>query len=282
MDEWTPKTVALVRLQRNKRLHKLLLRIIFTVFLPACAFAGSIPTENNDRSYSTGLPDGIWHSKPGNPAIQWCIDHASNGDTILVYPGTYYEHLDFLGKAIVVNGVAGAEETVIDGGGTGSIVTFLSGEDTTSVVEGLTLRNGGGTKYQSWLQGGGIYAREASCKVIDCTIKNNIIGSIDKGSSGGGFRISHAYLVMRDCIVRNNEAQNGGGGTMVNVRGIITGCRFSGNVAFGEREWGEYDGGCGSALQLYASDGLLVYNNEFSNNTLPMLKRVKPAVAAER
>jgi len=248
----------------------MLLRIFFTVFLPACAFAGSIPNENNDCSNSTGLPDGIWHSKPGNPAIQWCIEHASDGDTVLVYPGTYYEHLDFLGKAIVVKGVAGAEETVIDGGGVGSVVTFLSGEDTTSILEGLTLRNGGGTEYlHDYLLGGGIYANESSLKILDCRIVNNVIGSINNHSSGGGLNIYRSDLVMRDCIISNNEAQRGGGGSISNVRGIISGCRFTGNVAFGEREWGEYDGGEGGALHLSNCDGLLVCNNEFSNNTAP-------------
>ena len=72
----------------------------------------------------------------------------------------------------------------MDGGGQGSVVTFLSGEDTTSVLDGLTLRNGGGTDYLSYLRGGGIYAIEASCKIIGCTISNNIIGSIDKNSLG--------------------------------------------------------------------------------------------------
>jgi len=240
MDKNVHQTVALIRLQGKKRLKSLILRIIFAVFLPACAFAGYIPTENNDSSGSTGLPDGIWHSKPGNPAIQWCIDHASNGDTILVYPGTYYEHLDFLGKAIVVKGVAGAAETVIDGGGTGSVITYSSGEDTTSVIEGLTLRNGCGKYYggNSWA-GGGINSSEASFKVLKCIISDNIVGSIDGLSSGGGLYVyACPYLVIQDSKFIRNQAGRGGGGRFYTAKGMITGCLFEGNIAFGEIDGG--------------------------------------------
>ena len=46
--------------------------------------------------------------------IQGAIQSASNGDTILVAPGTYRENIDFLGKAITVEG-ASAATTILQG-----------------------------------------------------------------------------------------------------------------------------------------------------------------------
>ena len=82
---------------------------------------------------------------PGDyPTIQAGIDAASDGDIVLVSPGTYAENIDFAGKAIVVISEHGPENTTIDGGGKYSGTTgvkFHSGEDYGSVIEGFTITN---------------------------------------------------------------------------------------------------------------------------------------------
>ena len=50
-------------------------------------------------------------------SIQDAIDAASSGDTICVEAGTYYENIDFDGKAVSVIGAAGAHRTILDGDG---------------------------------------------------------------------------------------------------------------------------------------------------------------------
>ena len=91
--------------------------------------------------------------------IQFAINAASNGDTIIVSPGTYYENIKFNGKKITVASlflISGDYQvitnTVINGSlpidpDTCSCVLFVNGEDTNSVIEGFTITGGTGTKW---------------------------------------------------------------------------------------------------------------------------------------
>lgn len=78
------------------------------------------------------------------PTIQAGIDAAANGDTVLVSPGTYYENIDFKGKAITVTSSDGASKTIIDGNYAGPVVTFVTSETRSSVLNGFTIQHGGG------------------------------------------------------------------------------------------------------------------------------------------
>jgi parallel beta-helix repeat protein len=77
---------------------------------------------------------------PGDAAtIQAGINLASNGDTVLVAPGTYVENIDFIGKAITVTSSGGAAVTTIDGGQKGVVVNFANNESRGAVINGFTI-----------------------------------------------------------------------------------------------------------------------------------------------
>ncbi len=84
----------------------------------------------------TALRAAIINVPANQPTIQAAINAAANGDTILVAPGTYYENINFNGKAITVTSSGGAAVTTINGGYKGGMATviFNSNETSASVL----------------------------------------------------------------------------------------------------------------------------------------------------
>ena len=84
-------------------------------------------------------------------SIQAGIDIAIDGDTILVSPGHYLENINFNEKNIIVGSfylttgdTSYISQTVIDGNEQGSVVTFESGENSSSILSGFCITNGQG------------------------------------------------------------------------------------------------------------------------------------------
>jgi hypothetical protein len=173
----------------------------------------------------------IIHVPADHATIQLGIAHAAGGDTVLVAPGTYNETIDFLGKAVAVGSwylttgdpvyVGG---TVIDGGDTlGPLATFASGEDSLSVLVGLTLQHGRAPR------GGGILCQFSAPRIADCVLFSNR-ATFD----GGGIYAYAADPIVENCRVEaNTVASNAGGGFGVRYGSPrIAGSVFVGNVAY--------------------------------------------------
>jgi predicted outer membrane repeat protein len=166
-------------------------------------------------------------------SIQAAINAAGNGDVISVEPGTYPENINFMGKAIMVMGIGQNEtaDTIIDGDGEGSAVTFDHGEQNNSVLMGLTLQNG------SAPAGGGILCRGSSPSIVNCVIVRNV-----SSGAGGGIYSEDASPVVTNCTLSSNTAQSGGGIYCDNSLPVITNCIL----------WGD------SPNEIHVSDGSLL------------------------
>ena len=160
--------------------------------------------------------DGGTIAVPGAaPTIQSAIDFASNGDTVLVQPGTYFENINFNGKNIVVGSLylttrdtSYISQTIINGGGSSKVVTFASNESRFAHLCGFTVLNG--TSEIDYF-GGGILIANASPTVSNCIVRDNLISWY-----GGGICIKDNSSPLLDGLsVNNNVATHHGGGIAV-------------------------------------------------------------------
>ncbi|MFO7879070.1 MAG: right-handed parallel beta-helix repeat-containing protein, partial [Bacteroidales bacterium] len=152
-------------------------------------------TENNDKSLLF---------VPGDySSIQAAINASSDGDTIMVDPGTYKENINFNGKEVIVQSCnpedqGSVETTIIDGNGEGTVVTFDSGETESAVLNGFTIINGdAGTS-----NGGGILITNSSNPVV----KNNTITG-NEAKYGAGICVSgESQPSFINNIIKSNTA----------------------------------------------------------------------------
>ncbi len=148
--------------------------------------------------------------------IQDAINASTDGDTILVYPGTYYENLNFNGKSITLaslnlltNDPNYINQTIIDGNYSGSCIRVESHEAV--IIHGLKITHGSGTSYAPGyhVQGGGARIIRSNVEIINCLITEN------KAGSAGGIQLVESQAFLSGTTISHNEAISVGGGIVI-------------------------------------------------------------------
>ena len=196
------------------------------------------------------------------PTIQNAINNASNGDSIIVSPGTYNENIQILDKSIFLlsnyensldsneinltkiigqqNGIfnrvldiQGSSQTEISG-------FYISGGiSNTSHAQGIYISNSSvfvssvnvthNKQPNSSSDGAGIH-----CNECDLELQNSYVTNNHAGDYGGGiFAETSSSINIDNCIISNNSSELSGGGVYIDTNSEISinNSNISNNVA---------------------------------------------------
>ncbi len=244
---------------------KKLLILIFLLLLTSPLFA---VIKNVPGTYTT---------------IQSAINTSSDGDTVLVETGTYFENINFRGRKIVVTSrfyqsfdLSYIQNTIINGStpvqpDSASCVIISGGADSTTVLQGFTLTGGKGTKWQDehaagrYTEGGGILIAFSAPIIQFNIIKFNeavTTGGGISGAGGGGIRFGDGNPRILNNVIMYNKGFYGAG-VVVNY----SGCIMKNNLIFGN--YGAANYGSGAGIWINNNNGTtpkIIENNTIVNN----------------
>jgi hypothetical protein len=197
-------------------------------------------------------PAATWNVPQQIDTIGGALTAAAAGDTILVAPGTYFEHHLVVPSGIVLRGVSGdPADVIIDAAEQGDVMMVPQG-DASTLIEGLTLTGGsfgsGGGLHCGYPTtatfrrcvvyanvadngGGGLACYGASPVFEECRFEDNYSRD-DEVTGGGGVYLNSSHPVFRDCaFTSNSTAGMGGGVSMYASTATFERCTFSENQA---------------------------------------------------
>ncbi len=138
------------------------------------------------------------------PTIQAAVNAASNGDTVRVASGTYFENVAIDSKAVSLIADEGPEHTIIDAGYHGRALTITNTGAGLVTISGFSLKNGHVTFDENSIigpgQGGAIYADGSNIKMIGNNITDN------GGCLGMAIRTGEGKVTLQKNRIERNIA----------------------------------------------------------------------------
>jgi len=171
------------------------------------------------------------------PSIQSAVAAASDGHTLLLFPGTYTESGITIARSLTLRG-QGTSNTIVQAAAdslsaTVGVFRIVGGA---SSLESLTIRHGRADF------GGGVHQQAGFVTLLGCAVTGNYA----RGNGGG---IQGGTLVR--CLLAGNRAAAGGGAAAFST---LVNCEVTGN-------WADSTGG---GLYLGAADGCAISRNSSS------------------
>lgn len=180
--------------------------------------------------------------------IQYALDQAVEGDTIVIAAGVYTENLQ-IARSVTLQG-EDAATTIVDGSAQPKRVIAMSyNPPLTVTIHSVGIRNGKGGVIGSsgslWIESSRIYDNDATGEFYDegggvytfgtTTIVDTAIYS-NTGQYGGGVYARAAVTVIASAIY-SNVAEESGGGVYIGAdssedRALLSNTTISGNQAF--------------------------------------------------
>jgi parallel beta-helix repeat protein len=182
---------------------------------------GDSTTGNGTASNSTGSSSGsgsgggAWlvrnlRTNMTYDRIQWGIDNATSGDTLVVSYATFNESI-VINKALTIRANNSEFRPTIDGQGAGRVVDIAADS---VVLDGFIIRGSAASGY-------GVYGHGSSITVRNCQVTGNGYGIFFDGASGA---------VIQSCNVGQNAYGITFDGT---TNSNIVGCTVSANTNYG-------------------------------------------------
>ena len=171
-------------------MKSILLTVLFSFFL--------IPVTSHART---------WHVRQDDTGdcttIQACVDSAGNGDTILVAPGTYMEHVALFKVLVLISEGGPSVTRLVRSSITDPILLMGTG----AVADGFTIRDG---LCMGPCDAGGVYIGWGAT-LRNCLIVKNDARGIDSPGDGGGVLAAGNAVIEGNTIVSNGPGAMGGG-----------------------------------------------------------------------
>ncbi|NDE99431.1 MAG: hypothetical protein EB034_14320, partial [Verrucomicrobia bacterium] len=189
--------------------------------------------------------------------IQKAIDSASNGNVVLVGPGTFSgtgnTNLNLRGKQIIVKSSAGPDQTILDLGRQKG-VSADSTETLDTVIDGFTFKNGYVQSGADWGGDAIVCTRnQASLKIKNCifTLNETKATYVTTNMQIVANRSSSASIPqVENCLFFDNTVGGGGwtsvgGGSASVIGGFdVFNCTIANNTLYSSASsWGGYAGG---------------------------------------
>ncbi len=189
-------------------------------------------------------------------SIQYAIDYAYTGDTILVDSGIYFESIRLFGKNVVLtsNYIENLDSmyiqtTVIDGSSENCVVRIVDC-DTTSKLIGFMFRNGyTDIEYE---------AAGINCINTEIGIHNNVITNNYSSDGAGGLKLWGSNLVITDSKILKNEGDYNG--SAIHIDNHSTMKSINNLIAFNQAHTN------GHAINCYDGSSFELLGNTISRN----------------